>query len=306
MAAVTAIKQEKVGIGIWPFIMMHVAVVGVFFVAPTTEALITGAVLYVARMFGITAGYHRYFAHRTYKTSRVFQFILALLGAFSAQKGVLWWAGHHRNHHKFSDQPEDLHSPKLRGFWWSHMLWFLVPKYDETPFDRIKDFAKYPELRWLNKYHLVPPIALGLVVYLTLGPSGFFWGFILSTLLTWHGTFTINSLSHVFGKQRYRTSDTSRNNWLLAIITLGEGWHNNHHYFQSSVNQGFYWWEVDISYYTLWALSKLGIVWDLKKPPKSVLEKNRVQPGDPIPALPGSTGRAVEERESVDALPKAA
>jgi stearoyl-CoA desaturase (delta-9 desaturase) len=270
---------------VYAFAALHLVCLAGIWIHPTWEAVAVGVSLYVIRMFGITAGYHRYFAHRTYKTSRVFQFILAFLGTASAQKGVLWWAGHHRNHHKYSDQPEDLHSPTLRGFWWSHMLWFLVPKYDETPFDRIPDMAKYPELRWLNKYHLVPPTLLGIAVFATMGWTGLIWSFFVSTVFLYHGTFTINSLSHVFGKQRYRTTDTSRNNWFLAILTLGEGWHNNHHYFQSSVNQGFFWWEVDISYYTLWTLSKLGIVWDLKKPPAAVLHKNLVEEGDAIPAL---------------------
>lgn len=277
--------DEKLGVGVYLFALLHIACLAGIWIAPTWETVGLGVALYVVRMFGITAGYHRYFAHRTYKTSRVFQFILAFIGTASAQKGVLWWAGHHRNHHRDSDQPEDLHSPMQRGFWWSHMGWFLVSKYDETPTARIADMAKYPELRWLNKYHLVPPTLLGAAVFLAYGWTGLVWSFLVSTVLLYHGTFTINSLSHVFGKQRYRTTDTSRNNWLLAIITLGEGWHNNHHYFQSSANQGFFWWEIDISYYTLKMLSKLGIVWDLKKPPEAVLYKNRVEDGDSIPAL---------------------
>ena len=290
VTSVIKASSESYGINFVLFILVHVAaVVGAFLVAPTATALLIMVGLYFGRMFGITAGYHRYFAHRTFKTSRPFQFFLALLGTTSAQKGVLWWAGHHRNHHKYSDQPEDLHSPIQKGFWWSHMLWFLVPDYDETPVNRIKDFHKYPELRWLNQYHLVPVVALGAAVFLLAGWSGLVWGFLMSTVLLWHGTFTINSLSHVFGKQRYRTSDTSRNNWFLALLTMGEGWHNNHHYFQSSVKQGFYWWEIDVSYYMLWALSKVGIVWDLKVPPQQVLDKNRVQAGDSIPAMEGRT-----------------
>ena len=172
-----------------------------------------------------------------------------------------------------------------RGFWWSHMFWFLAPKYDETPVDRIRDFHKFPELRWLNEHFLIPPVLLGVVIFSAFGLTGLIWAYFVPLVLLWHCTFTINSLSHVFGKQRYRTIDTSRNNWFLAILTLGEGWHNNHHYFQSSVKQGFYWWEVDVSYYVLWSLSKLGIVRDLKVPPHSVLEKNRVGEGDPMPAF---------------------
>ena len=277
--------DERLGWGILPFILLHLACLAGIWIHPTWPTVGVGVALYVVRMFGITGGYHRYFAHRTFKTGRVFQFVLAFLGASSAQKGVLWWAGHHRNHHQFSDQPEDLHSPARRGFLWSHMLWFMVKKYDETPMDRIPDMAKYPELRWLNKHYLVPPTLLGIAVFAALGWPGLVWSFLVSTIFLYHGTFTINSLSHVFGKQRYRTTDTSRNNWFLAVITLGEGWHNNHHYFQSSANNGFFWWELDITYYTLWTLSKLGIVWDLKKPPESVLYKNLVEQGDAIPAM---------------------
>ncbi len=278
-------NPEKVGIGILPFVLAHVAVLAGIWIHPTWETVGVGIALYFLRMFGITAGYHRYFSHRTYKTGRVFQFILAFLGTASAQKGVLWWAGHHRNHHKFSDQPEDLHSPLQRGFWWSHMVWFLVPRYDETPFDKIKDFAKYPELRWLNRHFMVPPVVVGFAVWAIWGWPGLIWGFLASTVALWHGTFTINSLSHVFGKQRYRTTDTSRNNVWLALLTMGEGWHNNHHYFQSSVRQGFFWWEIDASYYVLKVLSWFGVVWDLKMPPEQVLHKNLVEHGDPVPAL---------------------
>lgn len=292
-AAVARKSDEKFGLTVLPFIALHLVCLAGIWIHPTWESVALGVALYVVRMFGITGGYHRYFAHRTYKTGRVFQFVLAFLGGAAAQKGALWWAGHHRNHHQFSDQPEDLHSPLQRGFWWSHMLWFLVPKYDETPAERIPDMMKYPELRFLNKHHLVPPVLLGVAVWLAMGWTGLIWGFFVSTVLVYHGTFTINSLSHVFGKQRYRTTDTSRNNWLLAIVTMGEGWHNNHHYFQSSVNQGFFWWEVDLTYYILWGLSKMGVVWDLKKPPKAVLYKNRVESGDPIPALEGKAGRLV-------------
>jgi stearoyl-CoA desaturase (delta-9 desaturase) len=285
LTRVARAPDERVGWGILPFVLLHLGCLAGIWIHPTWQTATLGVGLYAVRMFGITGGYHRYFAHRTYKTSRAFQFILAFIGGASAQKGVLWWAGHHRSHHQNSDTPADLHSPARRGFWWSHMLWFLVTKYDATPVERIADMHKYPELRFLNKYHWVPSAILGAAVLALAGWGGFVWGFLVSTVVLYHGTFTINSLSHVFGKQRYRTTDTSRNNWVLAIVTLGEGWHNNHHYFQSSANNGFFWWEVDITYYVLWALAKLGVVWDLKLPPESVLHKNRVEDGDSIPAL---------------------
>jgi stearoyl-CoA desaturase (delta-9 desaturase) len=198
------------------------------------------------------------------------QFFMAFLGTLATQKGVLWWAAHHRRHHKLSDQPGDVHSVRLDGFWHSHMLWILTRQHAQTDWDRIKDFSKYPELRWLNKYFLVPPIALAVALYLIGGGWALTWGFFVSTVLLWHGTFTINSLSHVWGSRRYVTTDDSRNNAVLAIITLGEGWHNNHHYYQRAVNQGFYWWEVDISYYVIKMFSWVGLAHDLHKPPEKV------------------------------------
>jgi stearoyl-CoA desaturase (delta-9 desaturase) len=234
--------------------------------------------LYLIRMFCITAGYHRYFSHRAYKMGRVMQFLVAFGGATAAQKGPLWWAAHHRHHHKHSDRPEDIHSP-LRGFWWSHMGWIVCRKYRGTDLEAIKDFAKYPELRLLNKHYLVPPVMLGVLCFALGGWSALVTGFFLSTVLTYHGTFVINSLAHVMGRRRYVTTDTSRNSLVLALITLGEGWHNNHHYYQSTANQGFFWWEIDISYYVLRVLSVFGLVWDLRTPPKHILDKQRVRDG---------------------------
>jgi stearoyl-CoA desaturase (delta-9 desaturase) len=230
---------------------------------------------YEIRMFFVTAGYHRYFSHRSFKTSRWFQFVIAWMAMSSSQKGVLWWAAHHRHHHRYSDQEEDLHSPTLFGFWWSHVGWILSDQYNETRFDYIGDYAKFPELRWLNKYYLLPVVVLGTAIFLIGGWGLFAWGFCLSTVLLWHGTFTINSLSHIFGKRRFPTADTSKNNWLLALVTLGEGWHNNHHYYMASARQGFYWWEVDITYYGLRMLSWLGMVRELRKVPLQILAEGQ-------------------------------
>ncbi|MEK6606782.1 MAG: fatty acid desaturase, partial [Myxococcota bacterium] len=221
-----------------PFFAVHVVAIGAVFVGAGWAEVVLCVALYYIRMFGITAGYHRYFAHRTFKTTRAFQFLLALLGTLSVQKGVLWWAAHHRAHHLDSDGDNDVHSPTKRGFWWAHCGWILCRRYDATEFDRVKDLAKYPELRWLNRWHLVPPITLAAGIFLVGGWSWLVWGFFLSTVLLWHGTFTINSLAHVFGSRRYATTDTSRNNLLLALITMGEGWHNNHHKFQAATRQG--------------------------------------------------------------------
>jgi stearoyl-CoA desaturase (delta-9 desaturase) len=254
-----------------PFFAAHAVAVATPFVAPIAWRWVALALaLYLVRIFGITAGYHRYFSHRAFKTSRAFQLVLAWLGASSAQKGPLWWAAHHRDHHRYSDTPDDIHSPLERSFWWSHVGWILATTHDETKLARVKDLAKYPELRWLDRWHVVPPLVLATALFVVGGVPALLWGFFVSTVLTWHGTFAINSLAHVFGARRYETGDGSRNSLALALITMGEGWHNNHHFYPSAANQGFFWWEVDLSYYTLRLLSAFGVVWDLRTPPASV------------------------------------
>ena len=265
-------QKARYGVNTIPFIAVHIAaVVGVFLVGITWQGVALCVALYYVRMFAITAGYHRYFAHRAFKTNRVFQFILALIGGFSVQHGALWWAAHHRDHHKYSDTEKDLHSPRQSGLLWAHMGWFLSDQYNETKLERIRDFAKYPELRALNKMNEVLAAIMVVGLFLVGGWSAVVWGFCVSTVLLWHGTFTINSLTHRIGKARYETGDDSKNSFWLTLITMGEGWHNNHHYYQSSANQGFFWWEIDASYYILKALSWVGIVSDLRKPPERVL-----------------------------------
>jgi stearoyl-CoA desaturase (delta-9 desaturase) len=242
---------------------------------PIDYALATA--FYVIRMFGITAGYHRYFAHRAYKTSRVFQFVLALIGVLSTQKGPLWWAAIHRRHHRDSDQPADVHSPVQHGFWQSHIGWILSPDNETYDPAEIKDFYKYPELRILDRYHAA---FVGAFIALTVafgGLHGLCWWYCVSTAALMHATFAINSLAHVWGKRVYETSDDSRNSAVLAFFTLGEGWHNNHHRYMSSANQGFVWWQFDVSYYALRALSVVGVVWDLKRPPQRVIDEAKVK-----------------------------
>ena len=267
-----------------PFIGVHVAaVVGVIALGWSWSGLALALAWYAVRMFGITAGFHRYFAHRTYKMGRGMQLFMAVLGTLTLQKGVLWWAAHHRSHHKYSDQPEDIHSPLQRGFWWSHVGWILCDRYVETDWKKIQDMAKYPELVWLNRNYLIVNIAQAAAFFALFGAWGLVWGFFVSTTVLWHGTFTINSLAHVFGSRRYPTTDTSRNNWLLALITLGEGWHNNHHHYQRATNQGFFWWEIDIAYYVLRVLSWFGLVRDLHTPPRHILETPEVASEDALP-----------------------
>ncbi len=240
---------------------------------------------YFIRMFFVTGVYHRYFSHKTYKTSRVFQFLLAWGAQTSMQKGVLWWGAHHRVHHRTSDTPQDPHSMKLYGFWYSHLGWIMSKEYKETHFNLIQDYAKFKELRWLNKYHIIPPVTLAVMLYLwgcsfnaaegiafdwNAGWSTLLCSFFLSTVLLYHGTFSINSIMHKFGKARYESGDESKNHLILALLTLGEGWHNNHHYYQSTVRQGFFWWEIDITYYVLTVFSWFGLVWDMKGVPDEV------------------------------------
>jgi stearoyl-CoA desaturase (delta-9 desaturase) len=250
------------------FLLVHVAaVVGVAVLGFSWKGVALCVASYTLRMFAITAGFHRYFSHRSFRLARVPQFLLALLGQTAAQKGVLWWASNHRHHHKYSDRPEDIHSPVQNGFWWSHIGWILSGLYDETDFSRIPDLAKYPELRWLNRNQYGATLIYALGLYLAFGWTGLIYGYFLSTVLLWHGTFTINSLMHLFGRRVFPTADQSRNSMLFALITMGEGWHNNHHYYPSSAAQGFRWWQVDASFYLLWLGEKIGVVKGLRRAP---------------------------------------
>jgi len=269
-----------------PFIGLHLACLAVLFTGADVTAVVLCGVTYFLRMFGITGGYHRYFAHRAYKTSRVGQFLLGWLGCSALQKGPLWWASHHREHHRHSDTPDDPHSPHRTSFWWSHLGWILSTEHEETPWESIQDWSRFPELRWLDRNHWVPGISLAVLCFL-LGAavggwagawSALVWGFVISTVLVYHATFSINSLSHLIGSRRYATDDESRNNLFLALITLGEGWHNNHHHYQSSANQGFFWWEIDISFAVIRLLGWTGLVWDIRKPGTKALTYRAIKP----------------------------
>src|SRR5712671_7196710 len=238
-----------------PFILLHLSCIAAFWSGITWQAVAICVTLYWLRMFAITAGYHRYFSHRSYSTSRLFQFVLAFLAQSTVQKSVLWWAAKHRHHHLHSDTEQDAHSPRHKGFVYSHVGWIFNRRHAKTDLVKIDDFARYPELMWLHRLELAPAVALGVVCFLIDGWSGLVVGFFWSTVLVFHGTFCINSLAHVHGRKRYVTGDESRNNWLLALFTMGEGWHNNHHAYQSSARQGFRRWELDLTYYILRILS---------------------------------------------------
>ncbi len=265
----------------WPFLSLHLACLMVLWTGLDLTAVFLCAACYLVRMFGITGGYHRYFSHRSYRTSRPFQFFLAWLGCSALQKGPLWWAGHHRDHHRYSDGVDDPHSPVRYGFWWSHIGWIMSPDFEATPPGVVRDLEKYPELRWLDRWHWTPGFLLALACLALDGWPGLS-AFFISTVLLYHGTFTVNSLCHLFGRRRYETEDESRNNLLVALITLGEGWHNNHHHYQGSVNQGFFWWEIDVTYYVLRLLQTVGLVWNLRTPPP---EKVLPEPEPPAAAL---------------------
>jgi len=258
-----------------PFVLVHLACIAAIWTGVTWQAVCLCVVLYWLRIFAIGAGYHRYFSHRAYSTSRAFQFILAVLSQSTAQKSVLWWAAKHRHHHLHSDTEYDVHSPRHKGFLYSHLGWIFSRKHETTDLVKVADFAQYPELIWLHRYELVPAVFLAVVCLIIAGWSGLIVGFFLSTVLVYHATFCINSLAHVLGRKRYVTGDDSRNNWLLALVTMGEGWHNNHHACQSSVRQGFRWWEVDPTFYILKMLSWMRIVWNLKTPPAALVRNEQ-------------------------------
>ena len=269
-----------------PFILLHLACGAVFWVGWSPVALLVAAAMYVFHMFVITAFYHRYFSHRAFKTSRVFQFLGAVAATSSAQRGPLWWAAHHRHHHIHSDSEHDTHSPRQRGLFMSHVGWFMTKGAFETPERYVRDWKRYPELQLINRFDWISPVLLacslfGLgwlleIVAPSLGTNAwqmFIWGFVVSTVVVYHATYTINSLAHRYGSARYDTGDDSRNNFWLALLTMGEGWHNNHHHYPAAARQGFRWWEIDMTYYGLILLSKLGLIWDLRGVPQRVLQE---------------------------------
>lgn len=273
------------------YVGLHLACLAVLWTGTSAFAVLFALGLYLVRMFGITGGYHRYFSHRAYRLSRPWQLALALLGNLAAQRGPLWWAAHHRHHHRFADRPEDRHSPRQLGFFWSHVGWIWLPENRRTNPELVRDLLRFPELAWLDRHHLVAPAILaattfGLGALLarlapglgTSGPQLLVWGFCISTVALYHATYSINSIAHRFGTRRYETPDDSRNNGWLALLTLGEGWHNNHHRYPGSGRQGFFWWEYDPTWTALRVLSLVGIVRELRGAPASALRPGAAAP----------------------------
>ncbi len=273
-----------------PFIILHIGLVGLFFVGWSWAAVLTAVFFYFFRMFAVTGIYHRYFSHRAYKVNRFVQFLFAIWGGTATQRGPLWWAAHHRHHHQYSDTDEDIHSPSLKGFLWAHIGWMTCRKYFPTNYDVVKDFTKYPEIVFLNRYDTAVPILFATSMVFwgaflehffpqlhTSGAQMLVWGFFVSTVALFHGTCCINSMAHIMGKPRYKSGDESKNSFILALITLGEGWHNNHHQYKNCARQGFYWWELDITYYILKFFSLVGIIHSLRPVPEEAYDPNHPQ-----------------------------
>jgi len=242
------------------------------------------------RAVGLTLAYHRYYAHRAFKMHRVTRFIWTFIGAAAMQKGPIWWAGHHVNHHKFADRDGDPHSPMVSGVYYAHLGWFL----NDTKFDRVdatnpvlRDFGSIPEIAFLDRHFWLPPTVLAIALYLAGGLPWVVWGFCVPTMTLAHATFAINSVNHMFGSRRFETVDESRNNPLTAFFAAGEGWHNNHHRYQRAARNGFYWWEFDITWYAIRAMQALGLAWDVQ----------------PVPARLYKEARAVKARRAARTVP---
>jgi stearoyl-CoA desaturase (delta-9 desaturase) len=274
-----AIKNTLMWMNLLPFVALHLSVIAVFFVPVSWECVALFLVSFLVRTWGLTGGFHRYFSHRAYKTSRLGQFIIGCIGSSALQKGPMWWAAEHRQHHKYSDKDGDPHSPIMRNLWWSHVGWVLDRGNRYTKWDELKDWHAYPELKWLDRFHFVPGFLVAGLCYLIAGWPGVVWGFLLATVCLYHTTFCVNSFCHIFGYRRYQTTDASRNNWWVAILTLGEGWHNNHHHYPSCARQGFAWYEVDVTYYVLRGLGMFGLVWDIREPTPRALKHKLIEAG---------------------------
>jgi len=250
------------------------------------------AVSHFVRAIGLTLAFHRYFAHRSFQMNRPARFIWSLVGTAAMQKGPLWWAGHHVNHHRFADRDGDPHSPMVSGVYHAHIGWFL----NDARHDRlektnpvIRDFSKAPEIAWLDRNYVVPPLVLAAILYLIGGLPVLIWGFCLPTMTLAHATFAINTVNHMFGTRRFETRDESRNNVLTALFAAGEGWHNNHHRYQRAARNGFYWWEFDLTWYVIRAMAAVGVAWDVQRVPKRIYDEARatraMRPRHKVPSI---------------------
>jgi len=255
------------------FAALHILALGSPFFY-TRESIIACLVLYLITGFGITVGYHRLLAHHAFKTTSIIQRILVIAGALAAQGGPLFWVSTHRIHHKSTDQVGDPHNSQL-GFWWSHMGWLLDSNADfkiQPIF--IPDLLEKRWLQWLDRNFLLVQFTLALllfvITYLFAGIYSAFamliWAIPLRIIAVLHSTWLTNSAAHLWGYRSFNTPDNSTNCWWVALLTLGEGWHNNHHAFPYSARHGLQRWEWDPSWYLILALQKIGVAWDVKLP----------------------------------------
>lgn len=265
-----------------PLILLHLACALVFAVGASKVAVAAFLITTTAQIFGITTGFHRLLAHQAFKTSRVFRFLLAGLGVLAGQNGPLWWVSHHRQHHGHADADGDTHSPR-GSFFWGHMGWLFSPRCIPYRHELVRDLDRLPEMRWLERHSYVVTLGYAFAMFLlgeawgrldpeagTSGAQLVLWGSVLSTVFCYHAIWSANSVGHRFGTRRFPTHDNSRNNLLVSLVTLGDGWHHNHHFCPWSARHGFRWWEIDVNYAVLRLLAWAGVVWDLRLPPERV------------------------------------
>ena len=243
-------------------VVLHAAAIAAMFMF-SWKALLASAFLYwIGNGLGISMGYHRLHTHRSYKLPQWLEYFLAICATFALEGGPIFWVATHRVHHQFSDKPGDPHSPR-EGVWWSHIGWMLV---GESGHSNTTLLAKYaPDLAkdrfyvWLNDYHWLFTVALVPVLFLIGGLPLMFWGVGARIVFGLHATWAVNSVTHLWGGRRFETRDDSRNNWWVALLTFGEGWHNNHHAHPTSARHGLAWYELDISWLHITVLKWLGI-----------------------------------------------
>jgi stearoyl-CoA desaturase (delta-9 desaturase) len=260
------------------FWTVQASVLLVFLVPFSWGLVAVWAASHFLRAVGITLAFHRYYAHRSFQMSRPARFVWTLIATAAMQKGPLWWAGHHVNHHRFADRDGDPHSPMVSGVYYAHIGWFLNDaKHDrlEPSNPVIRDFSGAPEIAWLDHYYFAPPLALAALMYLAGGMPWLVWGFCVPTVTLAHATFAINTVNHMFGSRRFDTIDESRNNVLTALFAAGEGWHNNHHRYQRAARNGFYWWELDLTWYVIRLMGFVGAAWDIQPVPERIYEEAR-------------------------------
>jgi len=242
--------------------LFHAGVVAAFFFFTWNALLVAVLLWWISGSLGIGMGYHRLLTHRGYKTPKWVEYCLTVCATLALEGGPIFWVATHRIHHKFSDQDGDPHSPR-DGKWWSHMGWILTGKsmhHDTTTLAHyVPDLAKDKFHVWITKYHYAPMIVLGLALLAAGGPPLLLWGVFLRTVVGLHATWLVNSATHLWGSRRFATRDSSTNNWVVALLTFGEGWHNNHHAYPTSARHGLKWYEVDVNWYGIQALKLLGL-----------------------------------------------